>query len=188
MRFTQNLLPLLRTASTSQPPLARIISVLGAGYEGALDRADLSLRKPGSYGLSAAANHATSMTSLSFQHLASDPANKGVAFIHSNPGGVETDLGRGLHRVLQTFASLAFMLLKPTGLVVGAKESGERHVWTGTSDSLAAGLSLVGPKGEKASGSTVLDGLKKEGMDATVWEHLEDVFKQTSSEQGRYEG
>jgi len=126
LRFTTNLLPLLRAASSSQPPLARVISVLGAGYEGAIDNSDRSLRNPGSYSLRAAANHAISMTSLTFDHLASDSANNGIGFVHSNPGGVDTNISRGLGSVMQKVLSVGSMLvLKPAGIVIGAGESGE---------------------------------------------------------------
>lgn len=187
LRFTTNLLPLLRAASSSQPPLARVISVLGAGHEGAIDTSDLSLRNPGSYSLRAAANHAISMTSLSFDHLASDPANKGINFVHSNPGGVDTNLGRGMGSMMQKVLSVGMLVLKLTGMVTVLRESGERHVWAGTKDHFGNRLSLVGPKGEKPP-EKVFKGLKKEGVGEKVWGHMEDVFGKTSGERGKYEG
>ncbi|KAF1982535.1 NAD(P)-binding protein [Aulographum hederae CBS 113979] len=187
MRFTTKLLPLLRTTSTSQPPLARIISVLGAGHEGALDVSDLSLRNPGSYSLSTAANHAISMTSLTFQHLAADPANKNIGFVHSDPGGVDTNIVRNLGGVMQKVLAVAGkLILKPTGLVVDAKESGERHVWTGTDERFGSGLHRVGPKGEKA-GEKVFGQLREKGDEERVWGHLEEVFGKVGGG-GKFEG
>ncbi|KAF2427759.1 short-chain dehydrogenase/reductase [Tothia fuscella] len=187
LRFTANLLPLLRAASTSQPPLSRIISVLGAGYEGALDTSDLSLRKPGAYSLSSAANHAISMTSLSFDHLAKDAANKDVAFVHSNPGGVQTNLGRNLGGVMQKLLAVGAVLLKPTGLIVPVKESGERHAWAGTSGAFGSGAILVGPKGEKTT-SKVFEGLRRDGKGEVVWRHMEEVFRQVEGQGAKYIG
>jgi hypothetical protein len=187
MRFATNLLPLLRTASASQPTLARVISVLGAGHEGALDTSDLSLQKPGSFSIRAAANHAISMTSLTFDRLASDPANKGIAFIHSSPGGVDTNVGRGLGPVLQKVFSVGMFVLKPTGLVKGLRESGERHLWAGTSDTYASGLGMVGPNGDVSS-SKVFEQLRKDGVGKKVWVHMEGVFHKIRGEGVKYEG
>jgi hypothetical protein len=187
LRFTANFLPLLRQAASSQPPLSHVISVLGAGYEGAVDSSDLSLRNPGSYTIRAAANHAISMTSLSFDHLASDPENKGIAFIHSNPGGVDTNIGRGLGSIMQKVISVAMLVLRPTGIVTSLTESGERHAWAGTSHHISSGLNLIGPKGDKAS-ETVFDTLKKEGTGEKVWGHMEEVFRKAAGEGGKYEG
>ncbi|KAF2666764.1 NAD(P)-binding protein [Microthyrium microscopicum] len=186
LRFTTNLLPLLRTASTAQPPLARVISVLGAGFEGAINTSDLSLRNPNSYSTRAAADTATSMTSLAFDHLASDPANKGVGFIHSSPGGVDTNLTRGFGPVVSKIVSVGIFMLRPTGMIVSPKESGERHVWAGTVDRFASGLSLINLNGEKASGK-VFEGLKKDGSGEKVWEHTKDVLRKIG-EIGKYEG
>ncbi|KAF2102276.1 short-chain dehydrogenase/reductase [Rhizodiscina lignyota] len=185
LRFTTNLLPLLRAASSSQPPLARVIAVLGAGREGPINTSDFSLRNTGSYSLRAAASHTISMTSLSFDHLASDPANKGIAFIHSSPGGVDTNLSRGLGSVMQKVLSASMVLLKPSGLVVSAKESGERHVWTGTNEKFGSGLFLVGPRGQEEK-DEAFGRLKSEGAGEKVWGHTEEVYKKVCDEGQRY--
>jgi NAD(P)-dependent dehydrogenase (short-subunit alcohol dehydrogenase family) len=187
MRFTNNLLPLLRTASTSQPPFARIISVLGAGHEAALDISDLSLRRPGSYSLRAAANHAISMTSLTFDRLASETANKNITFIHSNPGGVDTNAARSLGPIMQKALTVGMFLLKPIGLVKGVGESGERHLWAATSDGFASGLALLGPNGDRVP-SKVLEQLRKEGVGEKVWVHTDGVFGKINGEGVKYEG
>jgi NAD(P)-dependent dehydrogenase (short-subunit alcohol dehydrogenase family) len=187
LRFINNLLPLVRAAAASPPPLARIISVLGGGFEGKIDTADLSLRNPGSYSLRAAANHTTSMTTLAFEHLANDPANKGIAFVHSNPGAVDTNIMRDFGTIMQKVRAISSVLLKPTGWVMEFDECGERHVWLGSSDKIASGMSLTGPKSEKA-GDAMFKRLKSEGLVEKVWEHTEDVFGKISGEGQKYEG
>jgi hypothetical protein len=186
LRFITNLLPLVRSAVASDPPLARVISVLGAGHEGVVDTTDLSLRNPGSYSIRAAANHAISMTSLSFEHLAAEPANKGISFIHSNPGGVDTNIGRNFGPMVQKVLwAASSLILKPTGLMISQDESGERHVWMGTSESYKSGLFLVGPHGEKA-GDKALGKLKTEGTGEKGWSHTEEVFHKICNEDQKY--
>jgi NAD(P)-dependent dehydrogenase (short-subunit alcohol dehydrogenase family) len=187
MRFTTNLLPLLRAASSGQPPIARVISVLGAGQEASLNTADLSLRNPGSFSLRAAANHAITMTTLTFDHLASDTANKGITFIHSSPGGVDTNAARSMGPIMRKAISVSMFVLKPTGLIKGVKESGERHLWAGTNDKYASGLALVGPSSDSVP-SKILEQLKKDGVGEKVWVHTKGVFDKISGEGAKYEG
>ncbi|KAG9787255.1 hypothetical protein KCU88_g2036, partial [Aureobasidium melanogenum] len=77
------LLPLLRRA-----PSARVVSVLGAGEEGALKLDDLGMTQPNTYGPLYAMGAAASMTTLFLEKLGSLPENKKVVFIHAFPGMV----------------------------------------------------------------------------------------------------
>ena len=97
MRFTQQLLPLLRVAS---PELSRVVSVLAPGTESAsFNRKDLGLKE--NFSLSNAANHAVVMTDFCFEEFAKD--NPTVSFIHSFPSFVRT-----LYSLLLTFSELSF--------------------------------------------------------------------------------
>lgn len=136
LRFAQNLLPLLNKAagSGSKSP-ARVLSVLGAGLETSMNMDDLALKS--SYSIRAAANHAITMNTLAFQQLALN--NKGVTFIHSQPGGVSgTNLARDLPRWMTSLLiGASSTVLKPW--VMTAKECGERLTWTGTVAKWSAG-------------------------------------------------
>lgn len=187
LRFATNLLPQLRAASTAEPHLARVISVLGAGHEGNFNTSDLSLRNPGSYSLRAAANHAISMTSLSFDRLACDPANQGISFVHSNPGAVNTNVTRNLGWVTKKVVSAAMPILKMAGMLTSVAESGERHVWVGTSEKFKSGMFLIGPQGEKEA-DAVFERLKREGAGEKVWGHTKEVYGKVCGEGQKYEG
>ena len=82
MRFTQGFMPLLAKAAESpaeggKVPLARVISVLGAGHEGNINMDDFDLKN--TYSLKNCATHAQTANTLAPHALwASDPATKGV--------------------------------------------------------------------------------------------------------------
>jgi hypothetical protein len=187
MRFTQNLLPLVNKAAeaapnSKTPALARIISVLGAGGEKQINLSDLSLKN--NFSLSACAAHAITMTSLSYGLLAAQ--NPRVTFFQTQPGGVKTNIDRNLGRILGGVANVAFYLAGPW--VQQAKESGERHAYTATVDTFSkGGLQLLGPQNEPVGGQEIRAQLKKDGVDKTVWEHTNKVFKEISSK-GKYDG
>ena len=62
MRFAVNLLPQLTAAASAAPPLARIVSVFSAGYDGDLIADDLALRTH--YSVRNCRTHATTMHAL----------------------------------------------------------------------------------------------------------------------------
>ncbi|KAK5193243.1 hypothetical protein LTR92_006612 [Exophiala xenobiotica] len=84
MRILVTLLPLLRRSASP-----RVLNILGAGKEGALDLSDLGMTKsPGTstYGPLYAAGAAGSMTTLFLEELSKRPGNEKIVFIHLFPG------------------------------------------------------------------------------------------------------
>ncbi|KAE9381208.1 hypothetical protein N431DRAFT_457817 [Stipitochalara longipes BDJ] len=82
-RILINLLPLLEVSNSP-----RIISILGAGFEGTISPSDLECRQH--YNFVRASQAAATMTDLMFEELAKQ--HPSVSFIHVNPGGVGTHL------------------------------------------------------------------------------------------------
>jgi len=184
LRFVQNLLPLLNAAANpeSKAP-ARLISVLGAGLENSINVNDLSLKS--NYSLSACATHAITMTTLSFQHLASQ--NSKISFIHTQPGVVS---GTNLFRGYPTFLTSMMNFAGNTVLrhwIMSAKECGERHVWAGMATSFASGHEiLIGPKGAKTGSVKVLEKLRQDGVEGKVWDHTMEVFEKVCNKNEKY--
>jgi hypothetical protein len=127
-------------------------------------------------------------------HLAA--ANPSISFIHSAPGGVNTNLMRDFNPFAKALANGAFALLTPIGSKIGlisVKESGERHVYASTYVGFAPKdkqSEIVGADGEKGSGAyrvhfdssiveskqdLIKDYLSK-GMVKTVWDHTKAVI------------
>jgi hypothetical protein len=179
LRFTQNLLPLLNNAGTTDGKSpARVISVLGAGSETTINTDDLALKS--TYGVRACADHAITMTTLAFQELASK--NKSATFIHSQPGGVTgTNAARDMPGwITSMFKVAGNTILSPW--MQSPKESGERIAWTGTVADLGQpGLALVGPKGEKTENVQKLAKMREDGVQERVWKHTLEVFDKICS-------
>ena len=156
--------PLLSAPAANDGHPTRVVTVLGAGYEGSLDTSDLALQRR--YGMSSCANHATTMSSLSMAHLSSQLPN--TAFVHTNPGAVRTNIGSDGGWLMTTFKSTTFALVGLFTKVTEAEESGERHFWALTSPSFSAASqkgaqsSAVGIDGVQGSGAYLVgkDGQK----------------------------
>ncbi|CAG9983704.1 unnamed protein product [Clonostachys byssicola] len=182
LRFTENLLPLLRRASSlssSQstrellPAGGRVISVLGGGKETSIDESDLSLTRK--YTLKASTDNAVTMTTLSFQRLAAEPENANVAFFHTSPGMVKTNGDRELNFVIRLLVSTVSYVFRPW--VTSTEETGKRHLWAAVSDSFRGGqVYLLDRTSERAENSKVLNRLHEEGLSDRVWEHTREVF------------
>jgi hypothetical protein len=187
LRFVQNLLPLLNNAAAEKPaagttfPIARVFSVLGGGEEGKINVSDLSLKH--NFSLSACATHAITMNTLSMIKLAT--ANPRVTFVHSQPGGVETNAARDLPGYLKPALKAAMFLARPW--TSSAAESGERHAWYVTTDKFGdGGAYRVDRKNEIIPSSKILDELKSDGTVDKVWDHTEKVYKEIS-QTGKYD-
>jgi hypothetical protein len=184
LRFVQNLLPLLNAATNSESKApARLISVFGAGLENSINVNDLSLKS--NYSLSACATHGITMTTLSFQHLASQ--NSKISFIHTQPGAVSgTNLLRGYPSFLTSMMHLAGnTVLRPW--VMSVKECGERHVWAGLAARFTSGHEiLIGPKGAKTGNVKVLEKLRQDGVEEKVWDHTMEVFEKICTKNEKY--
>lgn len=165
-------------AEGGKVPLARVISVLGAGHEGAVNLEDLDLKK--TYSLANAATHAQSFNTLAPLHLWSkDPeAYKGITFIHSAPGGVQTSLAKrpGIAKYALKALFPIVRTLLPSQINTPV-ECGERHVWAGTADAFGnGGVVLLGPKSEEIK-SEAVEKMVQEGIGEKIWEHTLEVFK-----------
>jgi len=123
------------------------------------------------------------MGTLAFQQLAE--TNPAVGFVHSAPGGVNTNLLREFGTVTKVIAGIAGVVLKP--LFVPLRESGERHLWAATNEKFAGGEAyLVGSDGEKPKNDKVLSQLKEKGLKEIVWTHTMEVFQKVREEGGKY--
>jgi hypothetical protein len=190
LRFTQNLLPLLNKAAQEEPtkgspaPISRVFSILGGGLEGNINLSDLSLKN--NFSLGNCGTHAITMTTLSFNKLAT--TNPKVTFVHTQPGGVETNIAREFNRLVQTAIKGVSMLLRPW--VMTAQESGERCAWAATADKFGeGGVVLLGPKGEETSPPQIVAQAKTDGTEEKVWEHTQKVFTEIcDSSNGVYDG
>ncbi|KAE9962621.1 hypothetical protein BLS_000107 [Venturia inaequalis] len=185
LRFTQNLLPLLNNAANSSgdisvKPLARVLSVLGATLESPVNLKDLDLKT--TYSISNAANHAITMTTLSFHKLAQ--SNPGVTFIHSQPGGVNTNLLRTFPGWVKFAFDKTAWMLKPW--MVPIQESGERHVWASTNDEFGREKVVLVWQDSKAHTNPKVDAMMKDVTMDKVFEHTEDVFRKVCKEDGKF--
>lgn len=192
MRFIGNLLPLLTAAGDPSDPngdtnpsrepgtgigsgnrdkLSRVISILDphvsirAGGNGTLDYSDLSLKH--SFSLNKCGAHASLMGNFYLEGMARRYPS--TSFIHAYPSGVATGLlrevpgGRVLMPVLKR-------VLRP--FMVPVEESGERHLFLGTSGrfpprAATTGIEEGGLDGNVAVGS---DGVKGSGCYWVNWD------------------
>ena len=194
LRFTQQLLPLLHSAS---PQLARVVSVLSPGNESAaLDLSNLDLKT--NFSLGSAANHAITMTDLAFEELAK--TNPTVSFVHAFPGGVKTGWIKEASFAIRAASSLAYTLGSPW--MIPIRESGERHLYAATSaqypsnegneaavdvgseavmkgsaGEMGSGAYLVGSANEFRANEGVLNGLRMKGAGPMILEHTLSTFK-----------
>ncbi|KAM0257914.1 hypothetical protein ACHAPA_011516 [Fusarium lateritium] len=193
LRFTENLLPQLRSATTmattaamtaartlqdarDSPTLARVISVLGGGAERTIDTNDLSLKHK--YTLNASTSHAVTMTTLSLERLAANPENASVAFCHTRPGMVKTNGDRELPFLIR--AAITIFSTICSALTVSAQECGERHLRIVIHPKFSGGkLHLVGPRSEevKPEKSKVLIEMREAGLMDVVGKHTNKVFR-----------
>jgi hypothetical protein len=202
MRFISNLLPLLRTASTTTPHFSRTLSVLGAGHESKVNLDDLELKDTFSGPRCAA--HSIVMNSFMAEEFAA--SNPGTTFIHSYPSIVDT----GLARELPIWIRATIKLLSPAFklVAVGAEETGARQLYIATSgvyppakpvgDSATAagapvpkgGSVMKGADGKIGSGGylvswdgditgkqQILQDYHSKGVGKTVWKHTMGIFE-----------
>jgi hypothetical protein len=180
-RFAQNLLPLLnRAASSPAPTLSSVVSVLAAGLEGAINTSDLSLKT--AYSLRACANQATTMNSLAVYTMAKE--NPGITFIHSAPGGVQTNISRGLGKWVQMAVENTSFLWKRWAVPI--QDSGERHLWAATSESTAKGGAVLIGSDSSIKTSDLVNKMIEDGTQKLVWDHTNEVYDKVCKEGGKY--
>ena len=194
IRFTQQLLPLLQSAS---PQLARVVSVLAPGTESAIDLNNLDLTHH--FSLRKAAAHTVTMTDFAFEELATK--NPTVSFVHSYPGGVKTGFFKESGFAMRAIVQLAFTLFSPWTL--GIDESGERHLYvatsaayppqtgdekggveiedgkvkTGSAGETGSGAYFIGSDGELKANEKVLKELRGKDAGAKIWAHTVKMFE-----------
>lgn len=186
MRFIGNL-----TSSLESAESPRVVSILAGGKEAPLKEDNLDLTKE--FSLSLSNNYPASMTSVSFEHLASQ--HPSISFIHEFPGLVATPLLKTtLGSIMGTIVSF---LLKP--LFISAEESGEWQVFISTYPAFPAkdtkvsagqdikvtqastreqggGVYLLEHTGRNATNETLMAEFRKEDMPNKVWKHTLDTF------------
>ncbi|KAL4862328.1 hypothetical protein BDV12DRAFT_190490 [Aspergillus spectabilis] len=207
MRFVNQLLPLLTTAS-NEKSLSRVVSVLDphvsvrTGGAGKLNYTDLSLKN--TFSLKTCGDHASLMNNFFIEGMAQ--AHPGTSFIHAYPSGVDTGLFREIPggRVLRALARWGLKWF-----MVPVEESGERHLFAATDGRFPAsrqnakeggdGAVSVGSDGVKGSGSYwlnwdgeafgrngKLDRTRGEGAVEKVVSHTDEVFRRVCVEGGKY--
>ena len=193
IRFTQQLLPLLQSAS---PQLSRVVSVLAPGEETGLDFDNLDLKR--GFSLKKAAGHAVAMTDFAFEELA--VKNPATSFVHAFPGGVKTGFFKEAGFAMKAASQLLMMVISPW--MVGIDESGERHLYAATSAAyppkvgqkggvevgdgqvkkgsageIGSGAYLIGSDGELRANEKVLKDLRDKDAGAKVWAHTMKTFE-----------
>ncbi|KAI9803492.1 MAG: hypothetical protein M1825_001835 [Sarcosagium campestre] len=194
IRFVQQLLPLLESASD----LARVVSILGTSREAELIEDDLELKN--NFSLRNCEVHAITMKDLTFEFLAKQHPT--VGFVHSIPGMVNTNILGSFPLPVRILGSGLFFVAKPW--FVPLDESGERHVFQGTSAAFrqadagsgkagvplaegvkpakgagsveGAGVYMVNWKGDAVAKEQVLQPYRARGYEQEVWKHTLDVF------------
>ena len=163
--FILNLLPLIHKASS----LRRVVSVLAATYEGAIDVDNIAAR---GFPLYKHRNQISAVQSLLLQELGRRAPS--VSFVHTLPGLVKGGIMREMEMEVSFGVSIMIgisRLLTPL-LETPPDECGERHLFFATSSryapgngtAAAAGVALgsdvtaaVGSDGEMASGVYSID-------------------------------
>ena len=193
LRFTQQLLPLLQSAS---PQLSRVVSVLAPGGEGAVDFNDLDLKH--NFSLGKAATHAVTMTDFAFEELARK--NPTISFVHSFPGGVKTGFFKESGFFMIAMMKLTFALISPWTIPI--EESGERHLYAATSavyppkagekggmevgdgkvkkgsaGEIGSGAYFIGSDGELRANEKVLMQLRGQDAGTKIWTHTTKLFE-----------
>ena len=193
IRFTQQLLPLLQSAS---PELARVVSVLAPGEETPLDFSNLDLKTD--FSIRKAAGHAITMTSLIFEEMAQKTPS--VSFVHSYPGFVKTGFAKEQPAAIRAANQFATAIL--SWWAVGIEESGERHLYLATSAAytpragekggvevssggvakgsagvVGSGAYLIGSDNEVRANEEVLRQLRGAGAGQKIWAHTMKTFE-----------
>jgi hypothetical protein len=174
----------------SQGRPSRVISVLLTGRETLVDLQNLDLKTK--YSTSACLAYATTMTTLSFHHLAK--INPELTYIHTNPGIVKTGVMRYLPWYMRAVSHAGYAVLTPWRMDV--KESGERHLEMGFAEWYTSAGETENAKGEKVQGiggqkgsyalynkgqaveeMDVVVKMVDEGYGEAVWNHTLKIFE-----------
>ncbi|KAK2072625.1 hypothetical protein P8C59_006966 [Phyllachora maydis] len=197
-RAAQRLLPLLAAAG---PGGGRVVSVLAAGFEGAVDEDDLGLGRPGAFGWLRANTHAATMNTLFWERLGREAgaAAAGVRFVHTYPGTVATPNlrpsfpGRLGGLVVRWLLEPLLNLVGARPAVAGARglfyatsaryaAAGREGAWVPLVEGLApgartaGGVFLVDAHSEDVGNAETLGEMRRRGLGDKVWRHTQDMF------------
>jgi hypothetical protein len=197
MLFITHLLPLLNASFSIRPTYnPRVISILGAGFEDAtIPLDDLDLRNPQNFSLQKIAKQGATLNTLALAHLAADPENQEVVFIHNHPGEVKTDIFKngwggktpdngemspGVKMGMAPEVSGERSLYLITSSKFGGKgvplPYGEESGLTITKTGRGA-LFCINEQLECIQQESVLGQLKLKNADEIVWEKTQEVLK-----------
>ena len=185
MLFMHRLLPLLNTSSDP-----RIVSVLSAGQEGALNTSDLGLVESKDFGMFPTMKHNVTLMSLAMRELALQ--NPKVSFIHTNPGMVSTAVhDRWLNSLTGPWAILGWLArwtFVPFFHWLGytPEEAGQIGFYELTDASYAAkswkNFFRLSEKGEVLPAHPTLKAYGEDGSERKVWEHTLQVNEKVLSQ------
>jgi len=177
--FMHKLMPLLNKSSDP-----RIISILAAGEEGALNTTDLGLSDPKNHGFVAGAKQGVTMMSLAMREMSLE--NPKVSFIHSNPGMVSTAVHRKLADTMTGSLTPFSWLLKWAVIPIfhlfawTAEEAGQMGLYELTNErySTSTGKNFfrLWTNAEDAGAQPTLSKYEEDGTQKKVWEHTLGVF------------
>jgi NAD(P)-dependent dehydrogenase (short-subunit alcohol dehydrogenase family) len=166
MGFVGSLLPSLRAQAAAEPAFApRVLTILTAGVHPpyAHYRSDPEVKTH--YSLKNAADAGCMYNDLAVDSLSRDPSNKGIAFIHSAPGMVDTNIIRGLPTVVQWIAGL----LRPLSRSI--HDSAEYLLGPVLGGGVKGGFLLKGSEGQDVP----VTALHEEAREF-VWAHTKGVL------------
>lgn len=178
--FMYKLMPLLNKSAD-----ARIISILAAGKEGAVNTTDIGLSDPKNDGFFSAMRQGVTMMSLVMRELSLE--NPSVSFIHTNPGMVSTAVHHKLAETMTGYLAPLSWLLKwgliPVVYFFGwtAEEAGQVGLYELTNErySASSGKNFfrLSENAENAGASSILSKYIEDGTQRRVWEHTMEVYE-----------
>lgn len=161
-----------------------------------MDNDDINLDRPGAFGGYASQARVGTLNTLGLGHLAAQPENSRVTFIHSWPGAVNTGNMARYHRP-STFSWFPWTeLLKPLFLVMGVshEDSAEKHLYqaasgvfggdgptvkgveaVNTTGGTGSGLFLLNDKCDVAYNKDALEKLRPASQ-AAIWAKTEEIL------------
>lgn len=178
-----DLIHLLEKASLDLKEPARVVSVRGAGLElkaSEIDVSDLDFKNSESY-LNSFKISPTYNTLACFYFASKHPS---VAFIHTYPGFVQSNVFRDLPWYLRTVANSLVSIGSYFKQVKGQEQSGNEHLYVGlVAPQFATGAYALAF--DNVQIHVVLDGAKQDEyspqLQESVWKHTENVIESAIS-------
>lgn len=169
--IVSNLIQLVQQAADLGEP-ARVLTVLGAGYEQIDDFSDLEMKKKYSfmYAMRTAPAY-NSLLCLRFARLYPD-----IAFVHTNPGPVKTKVGRSLPFYMKLVWG-AFTLVSRS-----PEKAGQYHLYAAyTGQEFNKGAHILDENLEDASANSIKSGLFTVEHENQLWVHTEEMINRALS-------